>query len=373
MQYFEKYVSNSVAGTSVQHTFTVEKGERYTGRVFYKIACGGEYEYSLLFSNITDGTFSDGNISHRNMVCDPWTIHAARVGRCAHEAIGSDFEEPDAARAINERVTDWHDLMFGGYPEKRVAPGEFFCTDGFRMAFEKGEYLCLELTFSGTLLPYMEELQIPAYRLVDGEWVYNKQLPLAGMVGCDRKVKARIGFLGDSITQGIGPAKNSYAHWCALLSEKIGDDYAYWNLGIGCARINDIAEDGAWLYKAKHNDIVFLCAGTNDTWRRYPCDGIIRDWNKTVDYLKAKNITVIAQTVPPFHYGGDPLQTWLTVNEYIKTELAPKVDFVFDEVPLLWRSPEAPSLTKYGAHPNEEGCAMWADALYAALSETDLF
>lgn len=32
----------------------------------------------------------------------------------------------------------------------------------------------------------------------------------AGMIGCDRKVSAKIAYFGDSITQGIGTKENSY-------------------------------------------------------------------------------------------------------------------------------------------------------------------
>ena len=49
-RYFETYVSNSVAGSANQLFFSADRPQ--TGRIFYKIACGGEYSYSLLFSNV---------------------------------------------------------------------------------------------------------------------------------------------------------------------------------------------------------------------------------------------------------------------------------------------------------------------------------
>ena len=36
---------------------------------------------------------------------------------------------------------------------------------------------------------------------------------------------SRVLLIGDSITQGIGTKLNSYLHWNAILSEKLGEEY----------------------------------------------------------------------------------------------------------------------------------------------------
>lgn len=82
MEYFKQYVSNTVAGSGNQLYFSMKDGEIRTGRVFYKIFSGGEYNYSVLFSNIIDSTYSDGSVSHKNLICDSWKIHSARIGKC---------------------------------------------------------------------------------------------------------------------------------------------------------------------------------------------------------------------------------------------------------------------------------------------------
>ena len=41
---------------------------------------------------------------------------------------------------------------------------------------------------------------------------------------------------------------------------------------------------------------------------------------------------------------------------------------MFDVAPLLTER-ERSGKAKYGAHPNEEGSAIWADALYDAVKE----
>ena len=247
-------------------------------------------------------------------------------------------------------------------------PGEFFVSDPVKCTFEKDEYLCLEITFSGKMIPYHEETLLPVFVKESDGWKYSKFMPFAGMIGCDRKVKGKIAYLGDSITQGIGTRPNSYLHWNAILSEKLGSEYSYWNLGIGYGRANDAASDGAWLYKAKQNDIVFVCYGVNDVLRKQPEEQIKKDLTFIVDTLKKEGKKVILQTIPPFDYQGEDIDKWERINSYILTELKNKVDFVFDNIKYLGKK-ENPEETLYGDHPNETGCDIWANALFEKIQE----
>ena len=99
MKYFDTYVSNSVAGSANQLFFSAPQPR--VGRVFYKIACGGEFEYSLLFSNVIDSTYADGSRSGKNRICEEWTLHSARVGRLGKGAIPPKFTSPEVAEAVN--------------------------------------------------------------------------------------------------------------------------------------------------------------------------------------------------------------------------------------------------------------------------------
>ena len=369
LEFFNEFRSNTIAGSGNQHIFT-DDGTIRTGRIYYRISTGGAYRYAFLFSNILDSTYSDGSVSHRNMICDPYTVHGMRVGRCPASTFDPDFSE--AGNSADAVTSEWQTVTFGGALRKAVAPGEFFRTDPVMLAFEKGDYLCLEITFAGTRIPYMEELIIPAYRKEGEHWIYDRRIPCPGMVGCDRPVTARIGYLGDSITEGIGPRPNSYRHWNALLSERLGEAYSYWNLGIGYARANDMATDSAWLYKAKHNDIAFVALGTNDLSKNYPKEGIAADIERIVDILTERGITVILITLPPFNYSEVKTERWRWVNDYLKTKVAPKVALFFDIVPILRESEERDSATPYGPHPNEEGSALWAEALSRAINEKGL-
>ena len=354
MKFFEKYASNTTAGSTSQRLFKSD-GKPHIGRVFYKIFAGGEYEYAFLFTNITDSTFAEGEETHRNQLGDSWDILSMRVAVCDEV----DHDIPESA---------FHTLTFKGLPQKEVGPGEFFCTDGVRLNPKKGQYLCVETAFCGEWIPYHHESVIASALKTENGWEQTQFVPFASMVGCDRPVKRRVAYWGDSITQGCGTEYNSYTHWCAVLSELLGEQNAYWNIGIGYARANDAATDGAWMFKAKQNDVVIVCLGTNDM-RRHTEEQTRKDLMTIVTELKQKGITVIVQTLPPFGYEGEWAAKWLRLNEYVKTEIAAVADRVTDVVPLLWVSEDQPSMPKYDGHPNAEGCRVWAQGLYEQIED----
>ncbi|MBR2181770.1 MAG: SGNH/GDSL hydrolase family protein [Oscillospiraceae bacterium] len=369
MKYFDQFNSNTYAGSGNQLYFAMNENEMRTGRVFYKISAGGEYNYSVLFSNIIDSTYDDGSISHKNLICENWTIHSARIGRCVSINLPENISEAvmdDEDEQADIKVFDFKPICFNGQKTKEVMPGEFFASDPVKCMFEKDEYLCLEMTFSGKMIPYHEETLLPVFVKENEKWKYSKFMPFAGMIGCDREVKGRIAYFGDSITQGIGTKTNSYLHWNALLSEKMGSDYSYWNLGIGYGRANDAASDGAWMYKAKQNDIVFVCYGVNDIRQGQAEEQIKSDLTSIIDTLKKSGKKVILQTIPPFNYQGKDIEKWKRLNSYILTELAQKVDFVFDNTGILGKEGN-PEEALYGGHPNEEGYEIWANALFEKL------
>ena len=368
MSYFDCFCSNTVAASANQLFFESEENKIHTGRVFYKIQNGGKFKYSFLFSNVIDSTYADGKLSHKNIVCDNLRIHYARVGRCANidnnkelsQMSVADKEENKKADII---VEDLKDIYFGGRKSIQTQGKEIFSSDEIELEFKPGEYLCLEISFSGKKIPCHEESLLPIFIKTQNGWEYSRSMPLAAMVGCKRKPKNKIAYLGDSITQGIGTKPNSYKHWNALISQKAGSENSYWNLGIGYGRANDAASDGIWLYKAKQNDIVFVCYGVNDIFKGHSESEIKNNLLTICQKLKENNIKVIFQTVPPFDYPPEALAKWKNINEFIKTEIKSKADLVFDCVPILEKE-NIPGGAKYGGHPNEEGCRLWAEALY---------
>lgn len=349
MKFFKKYTSNTTAGATSQRLLKSD-GKPHTGRVFYKIFAGGEYEYSFLFTNITDSTFGGGEETHRNQLGHSWDILSMRVAIC--DEADNDIPEEN-----------FYTLTFNGAEQKEVMPGEFFNTDGLMLNVKKDQYLCLETTFCGEWIPYHHESVIASYIRNENGWEITREVVFASMVGCTRPVKQRIAYWGDSITQGCGTEYNSYTHWNAVLSEMLGEENAYWNIGIGYARANDAATDGAWMFKAKQNDVVIVCLGTNDM-RRYTEEQTREDLMTIVNELHKAGAKVIVQTLPPFGYEGEYIAKWHRLNEYIKTELAAVADLVTDVVPYLWVSEEQAHMPKYDGHPNAEGCRVWAKELY---------
>jgi lysophospholipase L1-like esterase len=348
MNYFDTYASNTLAGSSNQYFFTSDKSVR-KGRVFYKIFDKGEYNYSFLFTNTIDSTYGDGSKSHKNLLCKAWTLEGLRVAVC--EKIDNSIPE-----------TAFKEVTFDGKPSKNVSSGEVFYSDAISLS--ASEYICLEITFKGEMVPYHEEIIISTFVENDGVWISDRRMPVPAMVGCDRKVKKRIAFLGDSITQGCGTEKDSYAHWNAVFAQNTGNVFSYWNLGIGYGRASDASTDGAWLFKAKQNDVVFVCFGVNDILFGAEEEQICSDLKTIVLKLKEAGLTVVLQTVPPFDYTNENIQKWKNVNAYIKNELVPLVDAFFDNGPVLQKSENEPHSARYGGHPNSEGCRKWAEALF---------
>ena len=372
MEYFEQFSSNTCAGSGNQLLFSTAPGEIRTGRLYYKVYAPGRFSYSILFSNTVDSTFADGSACCRNTLGGYWEILGAKAAVCPGAVLGADVESKAAAERINGTELPFVKLTFDGKADRRVMPGAFFSTDPVALSFAPGDYLCLELTFRGQGIPYHEESQLPVYIKGEDGWRYCKHLPFASMVGCDREVEKRIGFLGDSITQGCGTGVNTYVHWNAVLAERLGHDYAYWNLGLGYGRANDAATDGVWLSRAKRNDLVVVCYGVNDLFQIGDEQRLKADLEKIVDLLNAAGVKVVLQTIPPFDYEGEMVGKWQRVNDYIRQTLSQKAALVFDVVPWLRQDEEHPHMAKFVGHPNAEGCAVWADALYDALMDCGL-
>ncbi len=353
MSFYDTYVSNTLAGSSNQ-TYFESDGELKRARVYYKILCGGKHEYSLLYSNITDSTYGDR--SKNDTPLEGFEIEYIKAGICKESCMETAVEP--------EYFTD---IYFDGNKSKKVGKGDLFWCDPFVFEAERGEFMCIEIAFRGEKIPCHEELWIASFVEENGVMIPSSKLPVPLMVGVKRDVDLKITFLGDSITQGIGSTKNSYNHWSAKVSESLGTNNSYWNLGIGCAKSIDAAYDGAWLDRAKHNDIAIVCLGVNDILTGESEEVIKNSLKKIIQTLTDCSVKVIIQTVPPFDYDENNTKKWLRINEYIKGELAGLAFGCFDVVPYLCKNKEEPQFTAYGAHPNDEGSSEWAKALSGYL------
>ena len=357
MEFFKRYISNTVAGSGSQFFFYNENEGETRSCTLYRVNRGGEYSYSFLISNTLDSTFSDGSESHKNLVIDEWTIEKMLVGVC-----------PVCDQNSFEYPLEMKQVLFDGQSKKRVNPAELFCTDPVKLDAGEGEYICVEIVFSGHMIPKHEESIVPSFVYRNGEWVASKNHPFVSMVGIEAGAKQRIAFLGDSITQGCGTPINAYEHWCAVYAGLLGNEYAYWNLGLGYGRADDAASDGIWLYKAKQNDIVFVCYGVNDIIQGYDVDLTKKNLQTIVDKLRLAGARVFIQTIPPFDYSCDKRGKWQELNDFIKSELK-GAEYIFDCVKCLSKSESETHMSKYAPHPNSEGCRVWAEALYEATKD----
>lgn len=336
--FYQKYTSDCTAGCGNQLLTRLESPVTKTGRCWFRLSHGGQ-NYGFLFSNQVDSTYDDGSISKANDVGGDWTIEQIRVGLCASRG-----EEP----------AYWHRVTFDGAGKKQVRGKTPFVTDPIPLGATPGAYLCYEITLTGSCYPYHEEAVLTI--------VPDKQIPLPLMIGCDRKVSQKVGFLGDSITQGCGTEDDSYTHWVAKIAEGLPENCSVWNLGIGYARAYDAATDAGWLQRAKMCDTVHVCFGVNDILRGRTAEQVLEDLHTIVGKLKKANCRVILLTLPPFDLEGEQRMRWQKVNHTIRTSLRTEADGLFDIAAVLGQPAPKEHLCIYGGHPDAEGCKAVAEA-----------
>ena len=95
------------------------------------------------------------------------------------------------------------------------------------------------------------------------------------------------------------------------------------------------------------------------------------DLKRIAEILKKEGKKVIMQTVPPFDYNDVHAAVWNSVNDYILTELKNIVDYVFDNRGCLSEKEKTQNAI-YGGHPNNEGCAVWANAFFENLKKDSI-
>ena len=359
MEYFNNFVSNTSAASGIRCMFESEdENKSQKGRLFYKIQKDGKFKYSFLFSNTIDSEYNQDFITGTNKICDEWLLENARATIC---------DDCNCEKMVS--LSNFINLTFDQRISKMVQPGELFFSDEVVLDAKKGQYLCLEITFRGKLIPFHGFGIIPTFKFIGGKWIPSNQMPFPSMIGCQRNVEKKIAFLGDSITEGLGTAPNTYTHWCARIADMLGDENSYWNLGLGCGRAKDAATDGIWLYKARQNDIVFVCFGVNDILKGSSEQELKDNLKFIVEELKKCNIKVILQTVPPFGYDDEKTEIWNNVNNYILKDLSKCCDYVFDNTDILGDQEKGKQFAKYGGHPNGIGCEKWAEGLYEFIKD----
>ncbi|MCQ2385810.1 MAG: SGNH/GDSL hydrolase family protein, partial [Clostridia bacterium] len=294
-----------------------------------------------------DSTFADGSTCHAGYVPPAWEIISLKAAVCHNGLTPLSFTP----------------VFFDGKPFRVVNPGEMFATDPILLSFRKGDTLCLEMEFRGKEYPVLHELVTTSLLKTPNGWEASYKMPRPSMIGCDRPVKEKIVFWGDSITQSLGTEQDSYSGYVMACAAHFPEEYAVWNIGLGYGRGMDAALGGVWAFKASQGDLVSVCFGVNDIFRVGDFETIADGLTKTVERLHRAGCRVLLQNVPPFSFEGEQKQLWYTLRRFIAETLRYKADFYFDPAPYIGYAGGEEHMSKYGPHPNAEGCKLWGDAL----------
>lgn len=189
----------------------------------------------------------------------------------------------------------------------------------------------------------------------------------------------RVACVGDSITAGAGvkDAKNRYP---ARLGVLLGAEYEVKNFGVSGATMLDAGDKPYKKQKAYQEalefkpDIVVIKLGTNDSKPK--------NWEKNADFAKDTESLVAAfqkanpkakiylcHPVPVIGKGNFGIR-----NEIVKPEIIPLVDQVAKKMNLgvidLYTALDGKAeLIPDRVHPNDEGAAIIATTVHAALTK----
>lgn len=375
MDYFNKYVSNTVLGSGNNSILFFPKPITRTAMMFVKLRNYGKQNYRLMFSNTVDSTFDRGQTAYANLKGDTWHIDSFEIadgGRIGNITLDSDGMiavngfDPDYCSTVNE----FTHVTFNGKYECDVPAGEKIWTDEFELNILENHYLAVKITFTGNNIPYTPDKIVPCFISENGHWHTGRDFPQPVFIGIAENKTVpvkRIGFFGDSITQGLGTTADAYEYWVADISEELPcDKFSVWNLGLGFGRAEDAATCGVWLERAKNNDIVFVCFGVNDILQYCDSERICKALTTIIDFLNKFGVKTGIFTVPPFDFTGDQISVFDSVNSYIRNTLSKKTDYLFDIASVLCK-PEDHTAAAYGGHPDKNGCRAVADAFLTKI------
>lgn len=360
---FGSYISNTAVATG--NNYIVENAESVTYHAYFPVEEYGNLEYCFYFSNTVDSTYDDGSDAYVGLTGGNYTIESAYIA--------------DGGTSVDDVVTNKQAVTFdGGNIGKDVSSGETFWSDSLNFNVEEGHFIVWEWTVSGKNIPctYVSNLTQTGSDYGDGKgFVYCDQVPLPQLIGAKRDVKYRIAAIGDSITQGCQTEFMKYEFWSARISDKLGDDYGFWNCGLGWSRTSDAASDGDWLERTSSADVVIVAFGTNDIVSgEYNGDGgntaaeIDEYLRSVLNKLKEADCSIIVFNAPPENYRDDMETVRTEYNEQLKKTCEEYGVFYFDFASLLCDESN-PSVALYGGHPNGEAGNIVSDEFISEYSD----
>lgn len=368
------YVSVTTLSTAANFVMNRQEAFTHTFRTYIRVREHGQLHLKFWHSNAVDSTWDQGQDACGGELGGSWRIDAAYVADGGAEPDGGVVAGTEAA------------VNFQGQMSCDVAPGELFWSDEAVVEIPEGHYLAFTWTITvlgaGKSIPYNTETllasaydapgQLAAQAAGVGFKLSDRMQVLPSFIGYKKNVEKRFVFLGDSITQGVRTVQDKYEYWAARIGEQLGATYGIWNIGSGWGRAYDVAENGAWLHKAKQADEILIVLGVNDLdIGNRTADELLLDLGSIVAMLKEANpaMKIILGTVPPFNFEQQKELAWRRVNHVIRTTPPIGVDRVFDIAAVL-SEPEPNEQRirpvymsgEYDPHPNGDAGAAVASA-----------
>lgn len=365
------YAPNVALGTGNNLALRLEAGGLYTFRALIRPLRPGRMNWRFFYWNQVDSTWDDGSQSRAGLPGGAFGIVSAWAGVCA------DAEAP---------VSGARRVRFEGREQRGVEPGGQVCSDPVELNCPEGGYIafswCLECA-PGAAIPGTPNSQalcftakgdlsarptLSGFAPAGGEgWV-----ALPNLWAAERPFIARIGFLGDSITQGCGTRPDFYEHWAARILTQLGQTLGGWNLGLGFGRAQDAARGESWLSKAAALDHVCVCLGVNDILQGRTAQALWADLCAIRAGLRRANpgLRLTQFTIPPFDLEGGHLEIWRQINGGLR-DLARKGEIeLFDIAQVLARPHPNGHLAAFGPHPDGAGGAAVCRSFMDWLTST---
>lgn len=172
-------------------------------------------------------------------------------------------------------------------------------------------------------------------------------------------------FLGDSLTEGYGVAKEKA--YPALIETKIKTAGLRWrviNAGISGSTSASAKGRLQWLLKS-HPKIVVLALGANDGLRGFPPEETKKALQETIAVAKQNEIQVIlaGMKMPPNYGGKYGREFERTFVDLAKQEKLVLIPFLLERV-----AGEKTLNQEDGIHPNEKGHAVVAGTVWTVLA-----
>lgn len=368
-RFFKTYVSNTPTSTSHNGLLSPEKPLHETYRAWFRVEEYGRFRWRFFHSNIVNSTWDAGEVVYPDRPGGHWRILSASVS--AADGVGMDGVAPVA-------------VTYHGNAGKAVEPAEEFWSDEVTLEVGEGQVLLWEWTVEGTEIPYTKDPLITTQRKTEDGWVPDDSVPMPDLLGCDRQVKKRIAFIGDSITQGCNTPIDACDHWVGRLAFHFGKDYSVWNIGLGYARASDAAYHKSWIKKALMYDTVNVAFGTNDinsgacgkALQGDSADEIIASLEAILTILRDAGKQIILFNAPAFDFDLNPekLAVWEEVNARVPA-LAEKFGCILYDFAAVTDHPDLHGRGRYEPHPTGYGCwriepDMW-EKLGDAYQSTD--